>query len=70
MARPAPWIVTLGGIHQGRSDRRSAAMNLVDRPYRYGFALIRNERTGEAWKRVKGSWFKIRESRHRRAHAA
>ena len=63
-----PWRCWLGGIHAGRRSTRQAAMNLVDKPYRRGTALVKHTGTGETWERDRGSWFKIEPARrHSRA---
>lgn len=54
--RHHPWRCWLGGLHAGRARTRQAAMNLVDRPFRRGAAIVRNERSGEEWIRRRG-WF-------------
>ena len=54
--RAKPWVVMLNGRFHARARTRRAAMNTVDRPYRSGFATVRNTNTGEFRKRVYGSW--------------
>lgn len=31
-------------------------MNIVDRPFRAGNAMVRNDHTGETWERRFGTW--------------
>lgn len=64
--RHHPWRCWLGGNHAGRCTTRQAAMNLVDRPYRKGPALVKHESTGETWERRQGSWFKTDPGQRRR----
>lgn len=68
--RHHPWVCWLGGLHAGRCSTRQAAMNLVDRPWRRGNALVKHEGNGETWERRRGSWFKTTPGTPRRAKAA
>jgi hypothetical protein len=45
----------------GHRSTRTAAMHLVDKPYRFGTPIVRDLKTGEQWERRSGSWFKTRE---------
>ncbi len=67
--RDRPWTCFLGGLHAGRCSTRQAAMNLVDRPWRKGPALVRHEGNGETWERRRGSWFKTAERQARKPKA-
>lgn len=51
------WVCYQGGLLRGRGGTRQAAMNLVDRPFRSGNAMVRHSGTGETWVRRNGSWF-------------
>ena len=63
--RRNPWVVSLRGGYEGRRAARKTAMNVVDRPYRAGLARVAHARTGEAWERRNGSWFKVTPPRPR-----
>jgi len=54
----ALWRVWLDGVSWGDARSRQAAMNLADRPWRRGSALIKHMRTVERWERRGGSWFR------------
>lgn len=53
------WVCILNRSFAGREASRKAAMNLADKPYRSGGALVRNERSGKQWARRGGSWYKL-----------
>jgi hypothetical protein len=53
------WHCWQRGIRQGSASTRQAAMNIVDRPFRSGNAMVRHERTGETWERRFGSWSRL-----------
>lgn len=60
MTRPVPhWITVLNGDFLGRRATRTAAMNLVDRPFRRGSAFVKNTSSGEYWQRRGVSWFRL-----------
>lgn len=60
MTTPVPhWVCVLNGAFQGRRPTRTAAMNLVDRPWRRGSAFVKNTASGEYWQRVGVSWFRM-----------
>jgi len=63
------WVVARGAIHLGRCSTRQAAMNLVDRPWRFGPITIEHDGTGERWERRGGVWAKTREPVARRRQA-
>ena len=60
-ARPKRWLAFFRGGFVGRYGARRTAMNAVDRPLRtrYGGALVCHETTGEQWRRVRGSWWRV-----------
>lgn len=52
------WRTRLGRTWMpGCSTTRTAAMNRIDRPYRYGYGEVANLVSGERWARKTGSWF-------------
>jgi len=58
--RPRPWCAFHGARFVDRKSTRVAAMNRLDKDsvYRWGFAWVRHEKSGERWDRRSGSWFK------------
>lgn len=67
--KPGAWEVWLDDRKVGSATSRRGAINRVDRPYRPGFAQVINIKTGEAWDRRKGSWFKTLDAGGRRGEA-
>ena len=62
-----PWVTEVkqkGGVrlNLGFASTRQAAMNKADRPYRPGFAIVRNFVTDEEWERRSGTWIKVAET--------
>lgn len=57
----ARWIAySAKGVRVAARSTRSAAMNALRRPYYVaGRVTVVNDRTGEAWVRIKGSWFPV-----------
>jgi hypothetical protein len=69
MSADCPWITYLAGWTRrvGTAATLKRAMNLVDRPYIKGYALVKNEKTGETWERKRGSWSKTADAQRPRA---
>lgn len=58
-----PWRCWLRGLDAGRRSTRVAAMNIVDKPWRKGAAIVKHEGNGETWERRRLSWFKVEPAR-------
>lgn len=67
--KPGAWEVWLDDRKVGSAASRRAAIKQVERLYRPGFAQVINIKTGEAWDRRKGSWFKSLDAGGRRGEA-
>ena len=67
--KPGCWEVFLGGVKVGSAATRKAALNQVERPYRPGLVQLINRKTGEAWERRRGSWFRTLEPAGKRHEA-
>ena len=71
MSADCPWIAYLAGWTKrvGSAATLKRAMNLVERPYIGGHAVVSHERTGETWERKRGSWTKTAEAQRQRGKA-
>lgn len=57
------WLAFNNNFCRGEYDTLKAARRSFEKPYYLsGRATINNRRTGEAWKRKKGGWYKVTES--------
>lgn len=52
------WQRRTGWKLMGHKRKKTAAMNLIDRPFKSGVGHVQNINSGESWKRVRGSWFR------------